>query len=74
MLPDVVRDNVTDAARRQGVKHVEQIFFNAAVQAGFPQPADRAMALYRVWCREGYNALPEFCKDYVLRVNNGEAA
>lgn len=70
MLPDVVRDNITDCAQRQGFLFVEQVFFEAAKREGFRDAKDRAMALHRLWSREGYVPLPDFVKDYVLQTTN----
>ena len=67
MLPDVVRDNVTDCAKRQGFKFTEQVFYEACKDAGFSNAQDRAMALNRLWIREGYDMLPDWTKDYILR-------
>ena len=72
-LPDVVpADSVTDACRVVGFEFVERIFYEAAKEAKFPNPKDRGMALHRLWCREGYKSLPDWVKDFVLRVNNRE--
>ena len=75
MLPDVFpSDNVTDACVRRGYQFTEQLFYEAAKDAGFYGPAlkDRAMSLHRLWAREGYQQLPGFCKDFILRINGGE--
>lgn len=67
----VMADSVTDAMARCGFKFAEQIFYEAAKAAQFPDAKDRTMALYRVWIREGYQALPDFCKDWVLKACEG---
>lgn len=71
MLPDIIHDAVTDCAQRHGWQFTEQVFFEAAKDAGFRNPQDRAMALNRLWIREGYDKLPEFVKDYILRQCEG---
>ena len=62
-------DSVTDACKRLGYQFTEQLFYEAAKDAGFRDPKDRGMALHRLWVREGYDSLPNFCKEYVLRMN-----
>ncbi len=71
-LPDVVSDPITDAARRLNVPNVEQVFFKAAVDAGLTNPHDVAAHRYNQWKRSGYDCLPTYLKDYVLRACVGE--
>lgn len=71
-IPDVVQDSVTDAARRLGVKFVEQVFYKAAEDAGFSNPQDVARCRHNQWVKQGYQALPPYVKDFCLRVCSGE--
>ena len=73
MLPDVVHDSVTDVAQRKSYQFVERVFYEAARSARLPNANDVALALYRVWIRDGYEALPGFVKEFCLNVLNGEA-
>lgn len=70
-LPDLVRDSVTDAATRLGVRFVEEFFYRAALDAGFTNPQDVARHRHRQWLYNGYDALPPYIKDYALRVCDG---
>ncbi len=71
-VPDVFEhDAVTDACKRVDCLP-ERLFYKAVVEQGFPNPGDRAMALYRAWVRGSFKDLPEWTRDYVLRTCNGE--
>lgn len=71
-IPDVIRDNITDASLRMGIKFAEQFFYRAALDAGFSNSQDVARHRHRQWLMEGYDKLPPYIKDYALRVCNGE--
>lgn len=73
MVPDVVQDNITDAAKRLGFQFTEQVFYRAALEAGFTNTAeDKARQLDVHWKRSGYSTLPPWVKDFVLRACAGE--
>lgn len=73
MIPDIVADNVTDCARRLGYQFTEQVFYRASLEAGFGQRAeDKARELDTLWKRQGYKALPAFCKDFILKACDGQ--
>ena len=72
MLPDVVDDVIVNTARRIGVQYCEQVFFRAAVDAGFTNPHDVARHRHGQWLKQGYQALPPYVKDFCLRACNGE--
>lgn len=73
MLPTVVQDSVTDAATRLGLRFIESLFYYAALESGYIQTADeKAKELTRIWLRQGEDRLPEFAREFVLRVCNGE--
>lgn len=72
MIPDVVSDTITDTAIRLGVSQVEQVFYKAAIDAGFTNPQDIATHRYLQWKRVGYDALPPYIKDFCLRTCSGE--
>jgi hypothetical protein len=73
MLPDVMSDHVTDAAKRLGCQFTETVFYRYALEVGYGQRAeDKARELDTIWKRKGYQALPDGFKDFVLKVCNGE--
>lgn len=71
-VPDVVEDTVTDAAKRLGVRFIEQVFYKAAEEAGFTNPQDIARCRFNQWARHGYASLPPYLKDFCLRACSGE--
>ncbi len=73
-MDSVPQDNVTDAMIRGQYQFAEQLFYNSARLNGFDhnRALDRAMALYRLWLKEGYTALPDWTKDHILRVCEGQ--
>lgn len=69
MLPDVIQDHVTDAAKRLGVQYTESVFYKCALDNGFGAKAEeQARELDIIWKRKGYAALPTWVKDFMLRV------
>lgn len=72
-IPDVVSDTVTDAAKRMGMQYTESVFYRYAVQVGYRgrQSEDKARELDTLWKRQGYVALPQTVKDYLLAVLEG---
>lgn len=73
MLPDIVSDHVTDASKKIGCQFTESLFYQCALEHGFgARSEDKARELNITWARKGYKFLPQYVKDFVLRVNNGE--
>lgn len=74
MIPDIVQDNITDAAKRCGYKFTEQVFYLYALDSGHTGEISekKARELDTLWKRQGYIALPQAVKDFVLRLCDGE--
>lgn len=71
-LPDLIQDNVTDAAKRLGVSFTVLVLIKAAHMAGLPKHTDNGHALHRLWQRAGYDSLPDNIKLQILRINEGD--
>lgn len=72
-IPDVIEDTVTDTAHKLGYMFTEQVFYHAALRAGYGQKAeDKARELDTLWKRQGYQHLPQWIRDFCLAVLNGE--
>jgi len=73
MLPDIVQDNCTDAAKRLGCQFIESFFFRAALEAGFgTRSEDKAREINLAWSRGGYDNLPHWVKKFALDVCDGQ--
>lgn len=72
MLPDVMQDNVTDAARRLGLDDVHQLFLLISHQRRENDIHGSAQTAFSIWARGGYDALPETIQEFVLRVCEGQ--
>lgn len=70
MIPNVVSDSATDAARRLECSNMVKFFERSA--EGFTNAEEVAVRWYTIWLTKGYNGLPELCKDFCLRTCNGE--
>lgn len=71
MIPDVISDSITDAAKRLGMS-TDLVFVKAAKMAHYTNCPDHAQALKRVWMRSGEWALPAEIRDAILRILEGE--
>lgn len=71
LVPDVVSDGITDAAKRLGIS-VDLVFVKAAKLAHYTDCSDHAQALKRLWMRSGEYALPHEIRDSILRILEGE--
>jgi hypothetical protein len=72
-MQDVISDAVTDYCHRHNLGHVQQVFYQAAIDAGY-EPAkalDRARWLFGIWAKDGYDALPEWVREFVLTKKEG---
>lgn len=72
MIPDIVSDHVTDAARRLGLDDVHQLFLREAHERRDCDVHGAAQTAFLLWARKGYEALPQHLKDYCLKVCGGE--
>lgn len=74
-VPDVVSDNVTDAAKRLGCT-VDHVFLRAAENCrngrGFSNNNEVGEHLYRTWVKEGYRNLPPAIQVFILECNEGQ--
>lgn len=67
-VPSGVADQVVDFATRKGFQFTEQVFYSAALDAGYGTRAeDIARQLDTTWRRQGYEKLPTYVKDFLLR-------
>lgn len=77
MIPDLVSDHCTDAAKRLNLS-VAQVLFKAAESCrgghGFSNNPEVGDRWYNIWKRSGYWALPPACQEFILGVLNGEIA
>lgn len=72
MITDVVQDSCTDACRVLQLDDVHQLFLCAAHARRENDIHGNAQTAFSIWAREGFDALPESVRDFVLRVCNGE--
>lgn len=66
-LPDIISDQVTDAAKRVGIQFTEALFYAYTLECGYGRDAEnKARELDILWKRKGFQALPESLRDWVL--------